>query len=476
MRIPASSSFQARSSFDIAVIAVRRLVAASAIVGWTAGCRGPANEYAPPPPPEVTVTAAVVHPLTEFIEENGQTEATQRAEVRARVRGFVEAIEFDPGQKVDRETTLYRIEDDEYRAAVQSAEAELASADASIAVAQADVKTAEAEADRSGRELARQDTLLAQQATSQSDYDRAVAANGAAQANLAAAGSAVEAAQARREQAAAKLAQAELDLAYTEVKAPIGGRVTKTEVKLGNLVDVGTELAAVVDDTRVYANFSISDREMLAFQEAVGEAPESPSGEQRWRKATVFLQRESDAGFPFVGRLDYVDQEGVDAATGTLSLRAAFDNEDGSLFPGLFVRVRVPTRTRPAALLIPAGAVLRDRVGPHLMLIGEQNRVTRRDVRLGQQAEGWVVIEEGLEAGEKFVVEGLQRARPGAPVDPIDRPATSADLPPAFRNGSATDGSPSESEMTAEDVSPVTPDDASADADAALPATDQPTR
>lgn len=434
---------------------------------------------------------AVVQPITDYIEKNGETEAVQRAEVRARVRGFVEAIEFDPGQTVDRETTLYRIEDDEYRVAVQSAEAELASADASIAVAEGDVKTAEAEAKRSARELERQKTLLAQQATSQSDYDRAVAANESAEATLAAAGSAVEAAKARRKQAAAKLAQAELDLGYTEVKAPIAGRVTKTEIRLGNLVDNGTVLAAVVDSSRLYAKFAISDREMLAFREAAGDPPtgsagpvdsEGPADDQRWRRATVLLQRESDAGFPYVGRLDYVDQEGVDTATGTLSLRAVFENEEGSLFPGLFVRLRVPVRTRPSALLIPARAVLRDRVGPHLLLIGEQNRVTRRDIRIGQQTEGWAVIEEGLEAGEKFVVDGLQRARPGAAVNPVDRPATSADLPAAYRNQSANEdtrpdsGSDADSKKTPDTTPDDMPNDAS-DIEGKPPsATDQPSR
>lgn len=456
--------------------------------------------------------AAVVQPITDYIEKNGETEAVQRAEVRARVRGFVEAIEFEPGQTVDRETTLYRIEDDEYRVAVQAAEAELASADATIAVAEGDVKTAEAEAKRSERELERQKTLLAQQATSQSDYDRAVAANESAQATLAAAGSAVEAAKARRKQAAAKLAQAELDLGYTEVKAPIAGRVTKTEMKLGNLVENGSVLAAVVDSSRVYAKFAVSDREMLAFREAADNLANAPDetpdttpdktldktldNDQRWRRATVLLQRESDAGFPFVGRLDYVDQEGVDAATGTLSLRAVFENDEGSLFPGLFVRVRVPIRTRPSALLIPARAVLRDRVGPHLLLIGEQNRVTRRDVRIGQQSEGWVVIEQGLETGDRFVVDGLQRARPGAAVNPVERPATSADLPAAFRNESAAEdprpnptsdpgsesgpNSATESDSATEntlDGGPGTaPNDASIDEEGPSPATDQPSR
>ncbi len=422
-----------RWSFREGAGSARKLGAAAAIAVGTAGCDRPANDYVPPPPPDVTVMAPVVQPVTEFLEENGETEAVERAEVRSRVRGFVEAIEFDPGQTVDRGMPLYQIEDDEYRASVESAKAELALADAAIAVADSEVQAAETEVNRSRRELARQESLLAEQATSQSEADGAGAAKESAEAGLAAAKSAVKAAQARRQQASAKLSQAELSLSYTVVKAPIAGRVTKTDIKRGNLVDNGTELAAVVDDSRIYANFSVSDRQLLAFRESAGDAERGRMSEQQWQRVPVWLQRETDAGFPFVGRLDYVDQEGVEGATGTLSLRAVFENPDGLLFPGLFVRIRVPIRSHPAARLVPARAVLQDREGPHVWLIGAQNRVERRAVRTGQQTEGWVVITEGLDERERFVVEGLQRARPGVVVNPLDRSASVDDLPSAFR-------------------------------------------
>src|SRR6056297_1309333 len=255
---------------------------------WIAGCGGPSNDYVPPPPPDVTVMSPVSHSVTEFIEENGETEAVERAEVRSRVRGFVEAIEFDPGQTVDRATPLYQIEDDEYRASVESAKAELASADAAIAVADSEVKAVATEVNRSRRELARQESLLARQATSQAELDRAVAAKESAEASLAAAESAVKAAQARRQQAAANLSQAELKLSYTVVKAPIAGRVTKTDIKLGNLVDNGTELAAVVNDSRIYANFSVSDRQLLAFRESAGDAERGRMSEQQWQRVPVW--------------------------------------------------------------------------------------------------------------------------------------------------------------------------------------------
>ena len=396
------------------------------------GCGAPPNEYVAPPPPDVTVMRPVVQSIVEYIEENGETEAVERVEVRARVRGFVQAIEFAPGQTVDRETLLYQIEDDEYVARVKLSVAEVAAAEAAISVAKAQILTSQAEVDRAARELERQRSLLSQQATSQSEFDAAIAADEAAKANLAAAESAVEAARATRQQSQARLDQSQLDLGYTQVTAPIAGRVTKTDIRLGNLVESGTELTVVVDDSRIFANFNISDRQLLQFREARDQSASGRMSRQTWSQVRVLLRRESDTGFPFEGRLDYVDQEGVDTTTGTLRLRAVFENEDGGLFPGLFVTVRVAVATRDDALLVPARAVLRDRVGPFLLIVGEDNRVERRDIQTGQQSEGWVVIDQGLAENERIIVEGLQRARPGIPVNPLEKTATPADLPPGF--------------------------------------------
>lgn len=397
------------------------------------GCAGPENVYAPPPPPQVTVAKPLRKDLTLFVEEVGDTEAVDRAEVRSRVRGFVEKIEFEPGQWVERGTVLYQIEPDEYRAAFNAATAEAASAEASIRVAEADVLTAQAEVDRAATELTRQRRLVDQQATSQAELDRAVADDAAARAMFAAAESAVEAAKAKLQQAQARVEKAQLDLSYTEVRAPISGRVTKTDIKLGNLVDNGTELAAIVDDRSIFANFTVSDRQVLELRDARTANDRGRVDQESWRTVPVQLQRETDDDFPFLGNLDYVDQEGADTATGTLRVRALFENPDGGLLPGIFVRVRIPSEVREDALLLPSRAIQRDRVGPFLLVLGENDEVGRVDVRPGRESGGWTEILDGIGTGDRVIVEGVQRARPGATVSPQERPLRPEDLPPAFR-------------------------------------------
>jgi RND family efflux transporter MFP subunit len=407
-------------------------VAAISLLALSLGCGGVSNEYVAPPPPDVTVATPVQHPVTQFVEENGETEASERAEVRSRVRGFVESIEFEPGQTVTRDTLLYKIEDAEYVAAVNSAIAEVAVADASIAVAEARVLTAEAEANRADREWKRQQTLLGQQATSQTEYDQARAANEGGVATLAAARSSVEAAKATRRQAQAKLDKAQLDLGYTRITAPIDGRVTSTDVKLGNLVENGTAMSVVLNNQRVYVNFTISDRQAIELQKAQLKSENGRVTQDQWASIPVYLRRESDTGYPFQGVLNYVDQEGVSVTTGTLRLRAILDNPEGRLLPGLFVRVRVPVATRQDALLVPAQAVLRDRVGAFLMVVGAENRAERREVSTGEESGGWIVIDDGLAPEDRVIIAGSQRARPGAVVNPIDRTLSASDLPAAF--------------------------------------------
>jgi len=296
--------------------------------------------------------------------------------------------------------------------------------------------TAQAEADRASRDFERQKTLREKDATSQTEYDQAFAADAAAKASLAAARSAVDSAEAVLKQARANLEKAKLNLAYTRVTAPIAGRVTKTDLTLGNLVDNGTELATVVDDSQIYANFSISDRQLLELKKARGSAGERRASQEEWSQVPVFLRRETDDGFPFEGRLNYVDQEGVKATTGTLSLRAIFDNPSGQLFPGLFVRVRMPIAEQPDALIVPARAVLQDRVGAFVFVVGPDDLVQRRDVKVGEQDGAWTVVDDGLSGDDRVIVEGLQRARPGTPVQLTVMVGEVSELPASFRTSS----------------------------------------
>ena len=357
--------------------------------------------------------------LTQTIDENGTIEAVEAAEVRARVRGFVEEIAFQPGQSVAIGDVLYKIEPDTYEAEKNSAAATLASNQAAITVAEAQVKTAEAELARNSREFDRQKELLRKNVTSQAEYDNAAAAYTASVAAVRSTRASVEAAKAEVGRAAASLAQAQLDLNYTTVRAPIAGKITKTDVKLGNLVENGSVMASVIDDSRVFANFNVSDRELLRYRAAKQATlgPDEQMEEPDLSSFVVYLSRETDSGFPFEGRLEYADEEGVDASTGTLAMRAIFDNPRGDLFPGLFVQIRLPIN-QSEALLVPELATGRDQRGSFVLTVDNENNAQRTPIQIGRKLERWIVVESGLTTADRVVVTGVQRARPGMTVVP----------------------------------------------------------
>ena len=265
--------------------------------------------------------------------------------------------------------------------------------------------------------------MLEKEVATQAQYDQALASRDAAIASLEAAKANTEAAKADQNKAAADLEQAKLDLGYTEVVAPIGGRITKTEIKLGNLVEDGDLMATIVDRDRIYANFNVSDRAILRLQKASqerAEADESEDEDEQYRNMPVFLQRELDEGFPFEGNLDYIDQEGVDQATGTFSLRAIFDNPEDLILPGLFVRVKVPIGEPEDSLLIPERAVSTDQMGSYVLVIDSEKKVDRRGVTTGQAYADMIVVEEGLGPDDWILLDGGQRARPGIEVAPTE--------------------------------------------------------
>ncbi len=387
-----------------------------------AGCGSgvPDNSYQPPPPPEVTVAKPLQQTVTLFIEENGETETVERAEVRARVRGFLEEIKFTPGQKVDKDDVLYVIQRNEYQAALNSAKAALAAAEAAGEVSQAQIGVVEVEVTRAEFDFKRFKSLLEKGAATQAQYDEALAARDAAVASREAANANALAAQADRDKAAANLEQAQLDFDYTLVKSPISGRITKTEIKLGNLVDNGSLMATVVDRDRVYANFNVSDRAVLRLQKASREQAGGDKPDEDYRTMPAFLRRELDDGFPFEGNLDYIDQEGVDQATGTFALRAVFDNPDDLILPGLFVRIRVPIGELENAKLIPERGLAKDQRGPYVLIVDADNKVERRGVTTGETYENMVVIQEGIGPDDRVLLDGGQRARPGTEVTPAE--------------------------------------------------------
>ncbi len=230
----------------------------------------------------------------------------------------------------------------------------------------------------------------------------------------------VTAAQSQKLQADADLRQANIDLDFTEVRAEIDGRITKSNFKIGNLVENGSHLATIVDDRVVFANFSISDRALLRIMRVRNAArtDDSEVGRESWGGTPVYLAREGDQGYPFEGKLDNVDQAGIDVSTGTLGLRGIFENANDQLVPGLFVSLRVPASDAVNSLLIPERAVMRDQQGTFVLTIGDDNKIVRASIEMGQAVSGWAIVSRGIDPATRVVVDGLQFARPGSTVIP----------------------------------------------------------
>lgn len=375
---------------------MNRILILACLAVVAGGCSSP-NVYQPPPPPKVVVASPVIRTVTDYLEETGTTAAMERVEIRARVSGFLQQIEFEEGKLVEAGQTLYRIQPEEYEAKLAAAEAELAANQAALDLAAADLR--------------REEELRKREASTEADIDLARAKRDAARAAL-------DAAVAARD-------QAQLDLNYTNVTTPIAGRVERTLVKQGNLVggSDATHLTTVVQYDPIHVYFSISERALLM---AMADTEPEDGTQRDLSSIPAELRRSTDADYQFEGHLDYADL-GVDESTGTFLIRATFPNPDRRLFPGLFVRIRVPLGTTENAVLIPERAVGADQVGRFVLITGPENVVERREVSLGARQGELVIVREGLTGDERVIVDGLLKARPGSEVEPVPAAAMSAD-------------------------------------------------
>jgi RND family efflux transporter MFP subunit len=360
-----------------------------------AGCHK-GNVYAPPPPPVVTVGRPVQRDVTHYLEYTGTIEAHQVVELRARVPGFLDQILFKPGAKVAKDELLFVIDKRPYEAAVARAEAQLAADQAAVEAAEADAKIAgELAAERAGSEI---DRILK------------VARRDSARAAVAA--------------ARAELTRSRLDLEFCEVRAPIGGRITVNLVDVGNLVGQGlpTPLATLVETRPVYVSVDVSESDLLSVRRArmARDASLEPGqiAPGEWRPVELAL---AEGGFAYHGRVDYVDPL-LDPQSSTIRVRCRFDNDDEFLLPGLFVRVRFPIRTE-AAILAPDLALLSDQGGRYALVVDGRDEVQLRRVTVGELDGTLRVVTSGLSPGDRLVVNGLLRARPGAKVTPQEAAA-----------------------------------------------------
>ena len=372
-----------------------RLAAALAL-GALAACDQPEAQTAPasPSPPRVTVSEPLRRAVTEWDEYSGRFAAVAHVEVRARVGGAVTEVHFRDGQSVRRGDLLFTIDPRPYQAALAEAQGRLAEARARLDLAQ--------------RELVRANELRRSQDVPEAVVDQ--------RAEMVRAGNAAVAV------AEARLRRAQLDLDWTRVESPVTGRIGRHLVSPGNIISGGeaasTLLAVVVSADPIDFYFDVDQSAYLRYQRLVREGG-LPS--PREAATPVLLALGDDPAFSHRGRMDFVDNV-ADAQTGTVRVRARFANPDGAFTPGIFARLRLPGSAEYEALLLPDSAIGNDQSRRVVFVVGGENRVSMREVRLGRLVDGLRVVREGLRPDEPVVVNGLQRVRAGQPVAPERRP------------------------------------------------------
>jgi len=335
----------------------------------------PAGQAGPP----ITAAVVVERAINETQEFSGRLEATEHVDIRARVNGFVTSVNFKPGSLVKKGDVLFVIDTRPFQAEVSRAEAA--------------VSSARAKADLAKLEFVRAERLFADKAIPQRELDEKASGLKELDANTRAAQATLEAAR--------------LNLAYSRITSPIDGRVSKAEVTKGNLVDGSVVLTSVVSHNPIYATFDGDEDTYLR----VGR------DSQRGAPVTVRVGLANESGFPHQGKLEFVDNQ-LDAKTGSVRMRATFDNSDNILVPGLFARVQLSGSdgAKKQAILISDRSVGTDQNRKFVYVVKGDNTAEYRNVTLGPLFDGLRVVRTGIKPGEKIIVNGLQRVQPGSPV------------------------------------------------------------
>ena len=359
------------------------LIAALAVL---AGCgrstaSGPA---AAPPAPAVTVAGVIAKPLRDWEEFSGRLQAVDSVEIRPRVSGFIDSVQFTEGARVKKGQLLFRIDPRPFQAEVNRLNAELRRARSQSALAASNH-------DRGKR-------LVAQHMISQQDFDQLATTASTTGDDIGAAVAALETAR--------------LNLEFTEVRSPIDGRVSRALITPGNLVSNASILTTVVSDDPVYAYFDADEQTYLKFSSHKA----SPEG-SRGGQDSVFMGLIDEEGYPHTGHLDFVDNQ-VDPQSGTIRGRAVFDNKDGRFTPGLFARIKLVGGDVKDTILIDERAVGTDLGKKFVLALKSDNTLEYRPVTLGASVDGLRVVNSGLAAEDVIVINGLQHVKPGIAVAP----------------------------------------------------------
>jgi len=378
-----------RALLPVAVLAA--ISATGVVIVQQAGTAQASTPTEAPPPMPVSVATVVESDATTWDEFSGRLEAVERVDIRSRVAGAVLATHFQEGALVKKGDLLVSIDPAPYAAEVARAEAQASAAQARV--------------QHASGEYARAQRLWEDKAIARRELDDRQNALREAEANLLA--------------AKAQVQTARLSLGYTLVRAPVAGRIGRLEVTVGNLVAAGPGapvLTTLVSVNPIYASFDADERTVARALQGLKNG--GASARQAIERIPVQMGTADSADTPFTGRLQLIDNQ-VDPRSGTVRVRAIFDNADGALMPGQFARVRMGQPQNTRALLVSERALGTDQDKKFVLVVGEDNKTEYREVKLGAPVDGLRSVTSGLKAGERIVVNGLQRVRPGDVVQPL---------------------------------------------------------
>ncbi len=358
---------------------------AIAAVSLSACGDGGEKQAAPPPPPAVTVVKVQSEDLRPSLTFTGRVTATDKVELRARVEGFLEKRLFTEGADVKEGDLLYVIEQAPYKATIDETKARIATAEAALKLGDIEVE--------------RQTELVTRQTGTQARLDQVTAEQGKARGDVAGQKAALE--------------KAELQLSYTEIRAPISGRIGRSAVSVGNFVGSSSGvLATIVSLDPIYVMFPVTQREILAVRKAHGGDPDVS-------KVIVHIQLADGSRYPQAGKIDFVDVR-VDPGTDTQQVRAVFPNPNNHLVDGQLVTVVTEAGKAEPAVVVPEAARQIDQSGPYVLVVDAEKKIEVRRIETGQTRGANIVVTKGLSDGELVVTEGLQKVRPGQVVEPTE--------------------------------------------------------